>query len=233
MRIVPFLAAVSIGAVGLSSCADFRQAPPTVADNLVTNAADTVERFKTLPQMTGFKGEIATAKAIVILPSVFKAGYFVGGEGGNGVLVVRGAEGVWSHPAFYTLAGASFGVQIGLQDTEIIRVLRSDKALKAILEHQVKLGADAGITVGVVGMGLEASTTTALGPDVLAFANSILGLYGGASLEGAVLVRRTDLNEAFYTPGAVPRAIVFENKYSNPKAEPLRTALAAPQAAAP
>ena len=130
--------------------------------------------------------------------------------------------------AFYTLAGASFGLQIGLQDTEIVLVLRSEKALNAILEHQAKLGADAGITVGVVGMGVEASTTTALGPDVLAFANSILGLYGGASLEGAVLVRRTDLNEAFYAPGAVARAIVFENKYTNPKAEPLRTALAAP-----
>ncbi len=47
-------------------------------------------------------------------------------------------------------------------------------------------------------------------------------------MEGAVLVRRTDLNEAFYGPGAVPSAIVFENKYTNPKAEPLRTALAAP-----
>ena len=228
MQRVPFLAAVFIAAVGLSSCADFRHAPPTVADNLVTHAADTVERFKTLPQMADFKGEIATAKAIVVLPSVFKAGYFIGGEGGNGVLVVRGAGGVWSHPAFYTLAGASFGLQIGLQDTEIVLVLRSAKALKAVLDHQAKLGADAGITVGVVGMGVEASTTAALGPDVLAFANSILGLYGGASLEGAVLVRRTDLNEAFYGPGAVPRAIVFENKYQNPKAGPLRTALARP-----
>ena len=228
MKRVPFLAAVFIGAVGLSSCADFRHAPPTVADNLVTHAADTVERFKTLPQMADFKGEIATANAIVVLPTVFKAGYFFGAEGGNGVLVVRGADGVWSHPAFYTLGGASFGLQIGLQDTEIVLVLRSAKALNAILDHQAKLGADAGITVGVVGMGIEASTTTALGPDVLAFANSILGLYGGASLEGAVLVRRTDLNEAFYGPGAVPRAIVFENKYQNPKAGPLRTALALP-----
>ncbi len=100
MQKIPFLAAVFIAAVGLSSCADFRHAPPIVADNLVTHAADTVERFKTLPQMADFKHEIATARAIVVLPTVFKAGYFVGGEGGNGVLVVRGAEGVWSHPAF-------------------------------------------------------------------------------------------------------------------------------------
>ncbi len=228
MQRVPFLAAVFVAAVGLSSCADFRHAPPTVADNLVTHAADTVERFKTLPQMANFKHEITTAEAIVVLPSVFKAGYFIGGEGGNGVLAVRGAEGVWSHPALYTLAGASFGLQIGLQDTEIVLVLRSAKALEAVLEHQGKLGADLGLTVGVVGMGVEASTTTALGPDVLAFANSIIGLYGGVSLEGAALVRRTDLNEAFYAPGAVTRAIVFENKYSNPKAASLRTALAAP-----
>ncbi len=228
MKTVTVIAAVFLAAAGLSSCADFRHQPPTVADNLVTHAADTVERFKTLPQMADFKQEIVNARAIVVLPTVFKAGYFLGGEGGNGVLVVRGAEGVWSHPAFYTLGGASFGLQIGVQDTEIVLVLRSDKALEAVLEHQGKFGADLGLTVGLVGMGVEASTTAALGPDVLAFANSIIGLYGGATLEGAVLVRRTDLNEAFYAPGAVPRAIVFENKYQNPKAEALRAALAAP-----
>ncbi len=228
MKTVTVIAAVFLAAAGLSSCADFRHEPPTVADNLVTHAADTVERFKTLPQMADFKQEIINARAIVVLPTVFKAGYFLGGEGGNGVLVVRGAEGVWSHPAFYTLGGASFGLQIGVQDTEIVLVLRSDKALEAVLEHQGKLGADLGLTVGLVGMGVEASTTTALGPDVLAFANSIIGLYGGATLEGAALVRRTDLNEAFYAPGATPRGIVFENKYSNPKAEALRAALAAP-----
>ncbi len=228
MKRITVLGAVLAAAVGLSSCADFRQEPPTVAGNLVGYAADTVERFKTLPQMADFKQEIVNARAVVVLPTVLKAGYFLGGEGGNGVLIVRGADGMWSHPAFYTLGGASFGLQFGVQDTEIILVLRSDRALKAILEHQAKLGADAGITVGMVGMGVEASTTTALGPDVLAFANSIIGLYGGASLEGAVLVRRTDLNEAFYAPGATPRAIVFENKYTNPKAEALRAALAAP-----
>ena len=70
--------------------------------------------------------------------------------------------------------------------------------MRAFLEHQAKLGADAGLTVGVFGGGLEASTTTNLGADVLAFAHSVVGAFGGVAPEGAVLVRRKDLNEAYY-----------------------------------
>ncbi len=222
-----FPAVVLIGAFWLSSCAEFRQDPVTVARNLVNRATETVERFKDFPELKEFARHIPGAKAVVVLPTVIKAGFFVGAEAGNGILIARAGDGKWGYPAFYTLGAASFGIQAGLQDTEIVLVIRSDKAIRAILDHQGKLGADAGLTIGLFGLGVEASTTANLDADVLAFANSKLGVFGGASLEGAVLARRKDLNEAFYGAGATPNAIVMENKHSNGKADPLRAVLAA------
>ena len=108
-------------------------------------------------------------------------------------------------------------------------MVRNDIALEAILEHQGKFGADAGITVGLFGVGMEAATTTNLNADVLAFAHSKVGLFGGVSLEGAVLARRNDLNEAFYGQGATPREIVQGHRFFNPQADPLREALGGKQ----
>jgi lipid-binding SYLF domain-containing protein len=227
MRSAAFFVISLFTAVMISSCAELRRDKVGVANGVVEEAAFTVERFKTLPELSSFSGYVSDAKALVVLPSVIKAGFIGGGEGGNGVLLVKNAAGAWSPPAFYTLGAASFGLQIGIQDTEVILVIRSEEALQAILEHQGKLGADAGITVGIIGVGMEASTTTNLGPDVLAFANATLGAYGGASFEGAVLARRNDLNEAFYGPGADPKTILFQRTYANPKADTLKAALGA------
>jgi lipid-binding SYLF domain-containing protein len=140
-------------------------------------------------------------------------------------LLAKTDNGSWSSPAFYALGAASFGIQMGLQDTEIILVLRSDEAVTAILEHQGKLGADAGLTLGTIGKGVEISTTANIGVDILAFANSKIGLFGGAALEGAVLVRRVDLNEAYYGQGTTPRGILYQGQGQNPQANGLRAAL--------
>lgn len=226
MRKEAFLAVVLAAAVSLASCADLRRDKIGVASGVVEDAVFTVNRFKKMPELSSFRRYISDAKAVVVLPTVIKAGFIGGGEGGNGVLLVRGADGAWSQPAFYTLGAASIGLQAGIQDTEVVLVIRSDEALQAIIEHQGKLGADAGLTVGVIGVGMEAATTTNLGPDVLAFANAVLGAYGGASFEGAVLARRNDLNEAFYGTGAEPKAILFQRSFANAKADALRAALA-------
>jgi len=212
-------------AVALSACAEMNRTPQATAQDLVNQATDTVQRFKGMPDLARFAEYMETARGVVVLPSIIKGGFMVGGEGGNGVLLARLDDGQWSPPAFYILGAASFGLQAGLQDTEVVLVLRSDKAVDAVIEHQGKLGADAGLTVGMIGQGAEVSTTANIGVDVLAFANAKVGLFGGASLEGAVLARRTDLNEAYYGKGAMPRAILYERRFSNPQADALRAAL--------
>ena len=89
-------------------------------------------------------------------------------------------------------------------------------------------GADAGLTIGAIGQGAEISTTTNAGFDVLAFANSKIGLFGGAALEGAALVRRVDMNVAYYGRGATPLNILYKGQFDNPHADALRAALTGP-----
>ncbi len=213
------------GAVSLSACAEWRGNPPEVTEIIIDKAVETVARFKGIKDIRHFTDEIPKAKGIIVLPTVVKGGFFFGGEGGNGVLLTRNDQGDWSYPAFYSLASASVGIQFGLQDTEIIMVLRSQKALTAILKHQAKFGADTGVTIGIIGLGAEAATTTNVGADIIAYANSKVGLYAGMSFEGAALVRRQDLNEYFYQKGATPDAIVIERKFKNARADTLRAAL--------
>lgn len=211
---------------GLAACARIESEPPAATVHVVQAATATVDRFTDIKELAHFRKTLPEARAVVVFPALYKAGFIAGGEGGNGVLLARRKDGTWGYPAFYTLGAASVGLQAGIQATEAILIIRSEGALQAILKNQGTLGAEAGITVAVLGAGVEASTTTNAGADVVAYANSKAGLFGGMSLEGALLVRRTDFNQAFYGPGATPKGIILDDSFSNPVADPLRQALA-------
>ena len=217
-----------VGLIFVAGCSEVLKPPAEEAGVILRKATDTVIRFKESPELKRMAKHIATAKALVVLPTVIKGGFIAAAEGGSGILSVRQANGSWSNPAFYTLASASFGLQAGLQDTEIVLVLRNQKALDAVLKHQGKLGADMGLTIGIFGAGVEASTTTNLGEDIYAFASSKIGLFAGVSLEGSALVRRKDLNEAVYGAGATPQAIIFQGRLKTSRADDLKRALALP-----
>ena len=226
MRKSALLIVFLAGVFGLAACQELRETPAEGTDRLLGWSTITVENFSRLPQLKDFVKFLPEAHAVLILPAVVKAGFFFGAEGGSGVLIARQTGGGWGYPAFYTLAAGSFGFQFGLQDTETILIIRNAGALGSIIQNQGKFGADLGITVGLYGAGLEASTTTNLGADILAFTNAKVGAFAGASLEGAALVRRRDLNEAFYGAGATPEAIIFDGRFKNPKADRLRSVLA-------
>ena len=83
------------------------------------------------------------ARAVMICPQIFRAGFLFGGQGGTCVLSARDAAGSWSGPAFYALGGASFGFQAGIQDAEAMFFIMNDRALRAVMDSQLKLGADA------------------------------------------------------------------------------------------
>lgn len=226
MRKSALLIVFLAGVFGLGACQEIRETPAEGTDRLIGWSTITVENFYRLPQLKEFVKFLPDAHAVLILPAVVKAGFFFGAEGGSGVLIARQTGGGWGYPAFYTLAAGSFGLQFGLQDTETILIIRNAGALRSIIKNQGKFGADLGITAGFYGAGVEASTTTNLGADVLAFTNAKVGAFAGASLEGAALIRRRDLNEAFYGAGATPEGIIFDGRFKNPKADRLRSALA-------
>jgi lipid-binding SYLF domain-containing protein len=193
----------------------------------VSGAAATVERMKTNADFQkNFLGELQRARAVLIVPNLYKGGFLLGGQYGNGVLLTQLPQGGWSSPAFFTIEGGSFGLQLGLEDTSIVFVIRSDKALNAILSSQFKFGADAGLMVVVIGAGVGASTAPNLTADIIAFALSGMGLYAGLSLEGTVVAPRESWNTAYYGQNVSARAIVLDNSVSNAQADRLRDILA-------
>ncbi len=224
---VSVLAATAAGAA-VASCAEIRETPEQYAVTLCERAADTVERMKMDPNLKTLVKHLDTARAVVVIPHAYRAAFIGGAEGGSGILMARTGTGPgtgWGAPAFYTLASGSVGFQIGIQDAEILLIVRSEKAMNAILNHQAKFGADSGITVGIFGAGVEGSTTTNVGADILAVFRSRVGLYGGISLEGGGLIRRNDLNNAVHGAGVEPRAIVQGGGNIFPPADRLRRAL--------
>ena len=193
----------------------------------VNSALATIERMKGDANFKeAFQPKLDQARAVVIVPALYKGGFIFGGQYGNGILMARMADGSWSYPAFYTMEGGSFGLQIGLESTAVLFIIMSDKGLQAVLNNQFKFGADTGITVLVVGTGVGASTTSNLGADIYAYSLTGIGLYGGLSLEGTVLSARESWNAAYYNANVASRAIVLDNSVSNPKADPLRDFLA-------
>src|ERR1700744_1172938 len=107
------------------------------AQNLVDKARITLDDVKRDKEFGNTQHLLKGAKAVMIVPSLFKGGFFVGGEGGTGVLLSREPDGNWSYPAFYTLASASFGLQIGAQESELVLIALSNKAKEDFMRDEI------------------------------------------------------------------------------------------------
>lgn len=192
---------------------------------MVAKAGTTVERVK-IDRHLGPRliNLLPRARAVLVVPDLVKGGFILGAEYGTGVLLVRGADGRWSGPAFYAIASGSIGFQAGLQDSETIYVITSDKGLEAVMRDRFKLGADAGIAIAHVGAGAEASVSSNVGADIYAFSKAV-GLYGGATLEGAAILPRHEWNAAYYGGRPWPEDILVARSVDSPHADRLRDLL--------
>lgn len=196
----------------------------TEAEALVTESRLTIDRLLADKEFFELPKFVKAAKGVLIVPQLVKGGFIIGAEGGTGVFLARGTDGSWSPPAFYTLAAGSIGLQIGAEVKEVVFVLMSDRAVDAMLSSEFKLGADASVTVGPMGRGVEASRSTDFTSDIYAFSKSV-GLFGGGALEGAKIFARASLNDSYYASGATPKAIVIDRRFTNLHADDLRALL--------
>jgi lipid-binding SYLF domain-containing protein len=164
------------------------------------------------------------AKGALICPQIFKAGFIVGGQGGGCVLVGRGAAG-WTPPAFYDIGSGSIGLQIGVQDSEAVFLILTERGFQALLNSQFKIGADASIAIATLGAGVSGSTTAALRADIVSFAKTS-GLFAGISFEGSLISALSGWNQAYYGRPIAAQQIVLQGEASNPGSAPLSETLA-------
>jgi len=196
--------------------AEDMQIPQSIVDKSVI----TVKNFMSDPDMTWLQRNIKNAKGLIIVPELLKAGFVLGGSGGNGVLLVRDEKtGLWSEPAFYSIGSVSFGLQIGAQKSELIMLVMTRKGLESMYTSSFKLGADASVAAGPVGVGAAARGLTA---DVISFART-KGAFAGLSLEGAVIKTGNKSNRAYYGKDVRPVDIFVTRSVTNPGSSVLRS----------
>jgi lipid-binding SYLF domain-containing protein len=196
----------------------------TDEQDLVDRARIVLDDVKSDKEFGNASHLLKRASAVLIVPSLFKGGFFIGGEGGTGVLLTRLPDGDWSYPAFYTMASASFGLQIGAEESELVLIALTDRAKKAFMTDEFKLGAEAGLAVVTLGASAEAATTANLNADIVVWASSS-GAYGGLTLNGSIIKPRDSYNETYYGRAASPATITAGNSVANHGAEALRATI--------
>jgi lipid-binding SYLF domain-containing protein len=182
------------------------------AKEIVEKAKITLQSFVSDKNFNWFQENINNAKGVLIFPQVLKAGFFWGGSGGNGVLIVRDEKTkAWSEPAFYTVGSVSFGLQIGAESAEVVMLAMSQKAIDSLYASSAKLSGDISVAAGPFGAGVNKVITA----DFISFAKS-KGLYAGVNFEGSVLAVRDSLNKAYYGKEVRPIQIIVKKEVSNP-----------------
>ena len=218
-------ASTLLAVAALAACATTDSGGPGSSsveqDKLVADAQKTFENFMRDPDQTWARQNLDRAKAVLIAPQIVKAGFIFGGSGGRAVLVAKDGR-TWYGPAFYDLATASVGFQAGVEVSEALILVMTDKGLNSLMASTFKIGGDASIAAGPVGAGAK-STVTA---DLVSFTRA-KGVYGGLNLDGTVVHANGGWNDAYYhRRNVLPPDIIMRHTARSPKATPLLTAVA-------
>ncbi len=136
------------------------------------------------------------AKCIVIIPHLIKGGFVVGAEHGRGVASCRTAAG-WSAPAFVSIGGGSWGLQIGVEGVDLVMLVMNDNGLQHMLSSKFKVGGDASASAGPIGRHASAGTDWKMNSEILTYSRS-KGIFAGISLDGAVVEQDKDSTHAIY-----------------------------------
>src|ERR1017187_7103613 len=149
---------------------------------------------------------LENAKCVAVVPHLLKGGFVFGAENGRGVATCRtGHE--WSAPAFFTITGGSWGLQIGVEGVDLVLIIQNDKGMQQLIGSGFELGADASAAAGPVGRHASADTNWKLETEVLTYSRA-KGLFAGVTLNGASIRRDDDSTEAIYGRDVPTRRIL-------------------------
>jgi lipid-binding SYLF domain-containing protein len=158
------------------------------------------------------------AECLVILPSVKKGAFGIGGSYGRGVMICRSGQhytGLWGPPAMYALEGISIGFQLGGQATDFVLLVMNPKGARSLLSSKVKLGADASAAAGPKGRTAEGATDVVMSAEILSYSRN-KGLFAGVSLEGSTLRSDGGANKNLYGRDLSAKEIIREGKVKIP-----------------
>ena len=160
------------------------------------------------------------AECVIVLPSVKKAAFGIGGSYGRGVMSCRSGQhwtGPWTAPAMYALEGVNIGFQLGGQATDFVILVMNPRGAESLMGSKVKLGADASAAAGPKGRSAEGATDVVMRAEMLSYSRS-RGLFAGVSLEGSTLRPDNRANQKLYGRELTVKQILREGKVGAPAA---------------
>jgi len=186
-------------------------------ERLVEESGKVLSEIQQMPDQSIPEDLMRSCAGIAIFPNTISAGLGIGGKYGQGIMMVRDTkDGNWSSPAIFTIAGGSFGFQIGGQATDFVLLIMNPRSIDGILQGKFKLGADASVAAGPVGRAAEASTDVQLKGGILSYSRS-RGLFAGVKLEGAVIAQHWEGDQELYGKKLSADEILMQNKAKMPK----------------
>jgi lipid-binding SYLF domain-containing protein len=198
--------------------------PNSKASGRVEAAGTILDEIQGAPDQRIPEEVLGSADCVAVVPSLLNGGFVFGGRYGKGVASCRTEKG-WSAPAFFTIGGGSFGLQIGGQATDLVMLIMNKGGMDNLLSSQFKLGADASAAAGPVGRHAAADTDWKMRAQVLTYSRS-RGLFAGLELSGAVIKQDKDSTREFYGR-MVPFKTALKGEIETPKtAYPFLSSLA-------
>jgi lipid-binding SYLF domain-containing protein len=147
------------------------------------------------------------AKCVAVVPQLMKGGFVFGAKHGKGVATCRTAKG-WSAPAFITVSGGSWGLQIGVEAVDLVMIIQNEKGMQRLLSSNFQLGGDASAAAGPVGRHASAGTDWKMDTEVLTYSRA-RGAFAGLTLEGASIRQDDDSRRAIYGDKVTTRALLL------------------------
>ncbi len=189
-------------------------------------SAEVFNEIMSIPEKAIPADLVARAECIVIVPSMKKGGFVVGGHYGKGMVSCRRPGRQWGPPSMLTMGGGSFGLQIGGQAVDVVMLIMNRKGKNFLVKDKFTLGADASAAAGPVGRAASAETNAAMRAEILTYSRA-RGLFAGVTLKGAVVKPDSDGNRDLYGREIPARAILVDGNAPTPaEARPLYAALA-------
>ena len=177
------------------------------ATDRLENATQVLHEIMGMPDKGIPEEVLEHAKCVAVVPHMVKGGFIFGAKGGKGVATCRTANG-WSAPAFITISGGSWGLQIGVEAVDVVMIIQNEKGMQRLLSSNFQVGGDASAAAGPVGRHAEAGTDWKLDTEILTYSRA-KGAFAGLTLEGASLRQDDDSRHAIYGRNATTRAILL------------------------
>jgi lipid-binding SYLF domain-containing protein len=191
------------------------------ATDRLDNATTVMHEIMSAPDKGIPEEVLEHAKCVAVIPHMVKGGFVFGAKGGKGVATCRTSNG-WSAPAFITISGGSWGLQIGVEAVDVVLIIQNEKGMQRLLSSNFHVGGDASAAAGPVGRHAEAGTDWKMDVEILTYSRA-RGLFAGLTLEGASIRQDTDSRHAIYGRNVSTRSLLLGKVAVPSAAQPFLT----------